>query len=150
MLNFSNILIWFFFLSNKTVAVITASIVVLVGICAAIFFFLRKSPQRKPFSVLSKRQVTLDTLNGASIYKWAKEAGNKKGFERVVVYANKKWVHKLGYEYPSQLDPEHNVIAFSVNINTGESANERLFSFLEMSDQVKALFGKEDCFFLKD
>ena len=134
--------------TNWTLIIIIAVAVLALAGAAAYFFFERMP--KKSFSLLQNTQVTLDVLDGPALFSWAKEVQVLPAMQRVVAYANKRWITKLGYQYPEGIDDRHNVIAFIVDQASGESSHERLFSFSEMSDAVQKLFGSEDCFFLKN
>ena len=129
------------------IIIIAAAALAVIG--AAIIIFMKRMP-RKPFALLQNGQVTLDVLDGPTLYAWAKDAQVQPAVERVVARANRRWITRLGYQYPEGMDERHNVIAFAVDQASGKASHERLYSFSEMSDTVKKLFGSEDCFFLRD
>jgi len=123
--------------------------VVLAVVAVLIFLFMRKRG-RRPFSEIQQHQVTVDILKPGDLLNWTKAAHLAAGSERVVAYANKRWIQNLGYEFPPSLDPGKNVICFETDKTTGNTTHICLFSFSEMDDSVKKLFGEKDCFFLRD
>lgn len=131
----------------SVIAIVTVGILAAIGVAAYIFF---KRMPRKSFSSLQAKQRTLNTLDTSAILAWARTEKLEPDMERVVVMANRKWVTKLGYQFPQELSPENNVIAFVIDKASGDVSRECLFSFSEMSDKVRQLFGTEDCFFLRD
>lgn len=129
-------------------------IIVLAGIALAgigICFFSRKSKNLKPWSELHYNQVTEDIFDGRGLLQWVKENKQYCNSDRkiLVVKCTKKWVNKLGYEFPEGLDSEHNVIACLMDTKVGETLNLQLFSFGTMDDQRKADFKSSDYFFLE-
>lgn len=122
---------------------------VLLAAGAAAWIFIRRAP-KKSFSLLLEKQVTADVLDGALIHNWARETPDTPDKDKVVAFANRRWITKLGYRFPEGLDETKTVVAFEVDKVRGTASHERLFSFSEMSDHVKGLFGSEDCFFLRN
>ena len=122
---------------------------VLLAAGAAAWIFIRRNP-KKPFSLLLDKQVTAEVLDGALLYSWAKETPDTPDKDKVVAFANRRWITRLGYRFPDGLDEKKTVVAFEVDKVRGTASHERLFSFSEMSGHVKELFGVEDCFFLRN
>ena len=106
-----------------------------------------------------KTQVSLDRLAVSDILAWVDSYEKKmvQGDTFFLLKATKANVHKIGYEYKSQVNPDTNVIACVINTDTGEIVKEtpyrsynpklKIFSELysgEMDAQVLGLFGDSD------
>lgn len=100
----------------------------------------------KDWEQLMKTQVSLDRLAVSDILAWVDSYEKKmvQGDTFFLLKATKANVHKIGYEYKSQVNPDTNVIACVINTDTGDINHIRLFSFGEMDAQVLGLFGDSD------
>lgn len=131
--------------------IITIAVAVVVGSVIGIVLVKKKSgklssARLKPWESLMQSQISLDELTLSDIVKWCNMCKKdvKDGDTLFLFTATPKNVRKLSYQYPEQVDENNNVIACKINTNTGDISNIQLFTFGEMSEQVKELFGGED------
>lgn len=104
-----------------------------------------------PWEELQRYQVTLDVLTVREIVQWADSCRADRGENDrlLLVKASGRWVKRLGYQRPPQIDAQKNVIAFMENAVTGAISHVRLYSFGGMAPKVREMFGDKEAVNLK-
>ena len=130
-------------ITNITRIVIAAAAI--VGVAIGIYMGLKRA-NRKPWSDVMSKQITLDILTVADIVDWSDpyKASFGEGKTLFLFKATRRNVTKLGYECPEQINPDTNVLASFIDAPRGDISYIQLFSFGKMDNQVKELFGDSD------
>lgn len=141
-------------IKNFTWIIIVVDIV--VGVFLGVFLAIRKNKKSKTGTPLStvlehdkyswetlmKSQILLDEMRVDNILKWVNGVKDslQEGDNLFLFKATKTNIEKIGYQYTELIDSNTNIVACSINTESGNIAHIQLFTFGTLSANVEELF----------
>lgn len=102
---------------------------------------------------LLKNQIVVDNFDDKVLAKWitANRAAYTEGRQMLLVHCTENWMIKLGYAANTGIDATKNVIAFIIDMKSGELVCAQLFSFGKIAAKTAERFkGKAELFLNND
>ena len=105
---------------------------------------------RREFEELMRDQITMDELNRAAVVRWIKKNRGSETVQVLLVKCTEKYLSKLGYKPPKELDAEHNLLLIMTVKDSDRVLKIQLVSFGSMERELQAKFKGEDELLITD